>query len=64
MSKWVIVLLVCCLLCAFLICSAASYLGFGVRQIGERYLSAGDTSVRSGSTAGPRVTGGGPSSGK
>jgi hypothetical protein len=62
MSKLLTVLLIVCLLCSFVICNLASYLGYGVRQIGERHPNS--ISVRSGSVLGPRVGGGGPGAGK
>lgn len=60
MSKLLIVFLVITLLFAFVVCSAASFIGFGIRSLGQEP----GISVRSGSTTGPGVSGGGPGSGK
>ena len=60
MSRLLFVLLVIALTFAFVVCSAAAYVGFGVRRLGQEP----GISVRSGSTTGPSVSGGGPGSGK
>jgi len=57
MSKWVTLLVVGVLLFGLLLCGAASFLGWGVRQVGPRH-------IRSGSIFGPSVRGGGPGAGK
>ncbi len=62
MFKLFTLLLIACLLFSFVICNLLSYWGYGVRQIGERHPSS--VSVRSGSVYGPRVSGGGPGTGK
>lgn len=52
-----IVLAAGALILSLLLCSYASYVGFGVTPIGPRHL-------RSGSVLGPGVRGGGPGVGK
>lgn len=57
MSRIMIVLAAGALILSLLLCSYASYVGFGVTPIGPRHL-------RSGSVLGPGVRGGGPGVGK